>query len=31
MVVFIAPDMFGDPDNFYVANPMVTPVHIKPE
>nr|YP_001481131.1 cytochrome b [Phallusia mammillata]CAL23073.2 cytochrome b [Phallusia mammillata] len=30
-IVFLAPDMFGDPDNFYKANPMVTPVHIKPE
>nr|ARH55207.1 cytochrome b [Silpha tyrolensis] len=25
------PNMFGDPDNFIPANPMVTPVHIQPE
>nr|DBA43713.1 TPA_asm: CYTB [Bombus melanurus] len=25
------PYMLGDPDNFKMANPMVTPVHIKPE
>nr|DBA43505.1 TPA_asm: CYTB [Bombus convexus] len=25
------PYMLGDPDNFKMANPMITPVHIKPE
>nr|NP_740009.1 cytochrome b [Indostomus paradoxus]Q8HL93.1 RecName: Full=Cytochrome b; AltName: Full=Complex III subunit 3; AltName: Full=Complex III subunit III; AltName: Full=Cytochrome b-c1 complex subunit 3; AltName: Full=Ubiquinol-cytochrome-c reductase complex cytochrome b subunit [Indostomus paradoxus]BAC23605.1 cytochrome b [Indostomus paradoxus] len=26
-----SPNLFGDPDNFLRANPMVTPTHIKPE
>nr|UTN43075.1 cytochrome b [Halipeurus diversus] len=30
-VVLIVPDLFMDPDNFSVANPMNTPPHIKPE
>uniref|UniRef100_UPI0031F36C65 cytochrome b n=1 Tax=Loimia medusa TaxID=167822 RepID=UPI0031F36C65 len=30
-VVMFAPNMFGDPDNFTPANPLVTPTHIKPE
>nr|YP_010580377.1 cytochrome b [Lema decempunctata]UZS91168.1 cytochrome b [Lema decempunctata] len=25
------PYLLGDPDNFMIANPMVTPIHIKPE
>nr|QBP33727.1 cytochrome b [Bombus asiaticus] len=25
------PYMLGDPDNFKMANPMITPIHIKPE
>ena len=25
------PYLLGDPDNFIIANPLVTPVHIKPE
>nr|NP_038246.1 cytochrome b [Halocynthia roretzi]BAA88257.1 apocytochrome b [Halocynthia roretzi] len=31
LVVGFYPDAFGDPDNFMKANPMVTPLHIKPE
>jgi ubiquinol-cytochrome c reductase cytochrome b subunit len=27
----VAPYLIRDPDNFIEANPMVTPVHIKPE
>jgi ubiquinol-cytochrome c reductase cytochrome b subunit len=30
-VVFFYPTVFMDPENFIKANPMVTPVHIKPE
>jgi len=30
-VVFIYSDTFSDPDNYGKANPLVTPVHIKPE
>lgn len=30
-VVFFAPNILGDPENFIPANPLVTPVHIKPE
>lgn len=29
--VFWAPNFFGEPDNYIVANPMVTPAHIVPE
>ena len=29
--VFFAPNFFGEPDNYIVANPMVTPPHIVPE
>nr|CAQ68501.1 cytochrome b [Halocynthia papillosa] len=31
LVVGFMPDVFGDPDNFMKANPLVTPLHIKPE
>jgi len=31
LVVFYAPNMLGDPDNYIPANPMVTPAHIVPE
>ena len=27
----IAPTILGDPENFNIANPLVTPVHIQPE
>jgi quinol-cytochrome oxidoreductase complex cytochrome b subunit len=30
-VVFFAPNLFGEPDNYVPANPMVTPPHIVPE
>lgn len=30
-VVFFTPNILGDPENFIPANPLVTPVHIKPE
>ena len=30
-VVFFAPNVFGEPDNFIPANPLVTPPHIVPE
>nr|WKW89307.1 Cytochrome b [Scirtothrips hansoni] len=34
MLIFVIsffPYYLGDPDNFMIANPMVTPLHIKPE
>ena len=30
-ISLLAPNMFGDPENFIPANPLVTPLHIKPE
>jgi ubiquinol-cytochrome c reductase cytochrome b/c1 subunit len=30
-VVFFAPNVFGEPDNYIPANPLVTPPHIVPE
>nr|YP_009734561.1 cytochrome b [Microzoanthus occultus]QIB71114.1 cytochrome b [Microzoanthus occultus] len=30
-IVFLAPNMLVDPENFIQANPLVTPVHIQPE
>nr|UXW64249.1 cytochrome b [Agenocimbex maculatus] len=30
-LILISPNYLGDPDNFIKANPMVTPLHIKPE
>lgn len=30
-ITFFSPDILGDPENFVPANPLVTPVHIKPE
>lgn len=30
-VVIFFPNVFGDPENFIPANPLVTPIHIKPE
>jgi len=29
--VFFAPNVFGEPDNYIPANPLVTPPHIVPE
>ena len=31
VVVLFFPNILGDPENFIPANPLVTPVHIKPE
>lgn len=31
ILVLLAPWVFGDPENFIPANPLVTPVHIQPE
>lgn len=31
VVVIFSPNLFGDPENFTPANPLVTPIHIKPE
>jgi len=31
IVAFFTPNILGDPDNFIPANPLVTPIHIKPE
>jgi len=31
LVVFFAPNFFGEPDNYIPANPLVTPPHIVPE
>ena len=30
-VIIFFPSLFGDPENFSPANPLITPVHIKPE
>nr|YP_010963407.1 cytochrome b [Acropora cervicornis]UGV20680.1 cytochrome b [Acropora cervicornis]UGV20745.1 cytochrome b [Acropora cervicornis]UGV21148.1 cytochrome b [Acropora prolifera]WNL53694.1 cytochrome b [Acropora cervicornis] len=31
MVVYLMPNLLGDPENFIQANSLVTPVHIQPE
>ena len=31
MIVFFAPNFFGEPDNYIPADPLVTPPHIVPE
>lgn len=31
IVISYFPSYLGDPDNFSIANPIVTPIHIKPE
>lgn len=31
IISLLAPNIFGDPENFIPANPLVTPLHIKPE
>lgn len=31
VIIFFAPNFFGEPDNYIPANPMVTPAHIVPE
>lgn len=30
-IIFVAPDWLGHPDNYILANPLVTPAHIVPE
>jgi ubiquinol-cytochrome c reductase cytochrome b subunit len=31
LLIHFFPYVLGDPDNFSIANPIVTPTHIKPE
>ena len=31
LIILFIPDIVADPENFIVANPLVTPIHIKPE
>lgn len=31
IIVLFTPNFFADPENFLPANPLVTPIHIKPE
>nr|YP_010373783.1 cytochrome b [Malcus setosus]UPI55284.1 cytochrome b [Malcus setosus] len=31
MLIFMEPQMLGDPENYIPANPLVTPIHIQPE
>jgi ubiquinol-cytochrome c reductase cytochrome b subunit len=31
IIVLFIPNLLTDPENFLLANPLVTPVHIKPE
>lgn len=31
IVILFIPDIVADPENFIIANPLVTPIHIKPE
>ena len=31
IIVYLAPNLLVDPENFIQANPLVTPVHIQPE
>jgi ubiquinol-cytochrome c reductase cytochrome b subunit len=31
LLTLINPYYLGDPDNFILANPLVTPIHIQPE
>nr|YP_009370153.1 cytochrome b [Pontoscolex corethrurus]ANJ60057.1 cytochrome b [Pontoscolex corethrurus] len=31
LIILFEPNMFTDPENFLQANPLVTPIHIKPE
>ena len=31
ILVFFLPNLLGDPDNYIMANPLVTPAHIAPE
>jgi len=31
LLVIYSPNLFTDPENFLMANPLATPIHIKPE
>nr|YP_010760829.1 cytochrome b [Nysius graminicola]WEY35868.1 cytochrome b [Nysius graminicola] len=31
MLILMEPSMLGDPENYIMANPLVTPIHIQPE
>lgn len=31
LLVIYSPNLFTDPENFLIANPLATPIHIKPE
>lgn len=31
MIILFTPSIFADPENFIISNPLVTPIHIKPE
>lgn len=31
IIVLFIPNLLSDPENFLIANPLVTPIHIKPE
>lgn len=31
LIVMLTPNLFADPENFLPANPLITPIHIKPE
>jgi ubiquinol-cytochrome c reductase cytochrome b subunit len=31
VITLFTPDLLTDPENFMSANPLVTPIHIKPE
>lgn len=31
IIILFTPSIFADPENFIISNPLVTPIHIKPE
>ena len=31
IIILFTPSIFADPENFMISNPLVTPIHIKPE
>lgn len=31
IIILFIPSIFADPENFIISNPLVTPIHIKPE
>jgi ubiquinol-cytochrome c reductase cytochrome b subunit len=30
-ILIFSPNIFADPENYLMANPLVTPIHIQPE